>query len=79
MLSKCNHFILTNSSFGYWSYLLNIIRDNDIDNTYCFFPDKFFMNQSRYGKYNKKIINSYFRKMNVFLYSTSHLLIMFQK
>ena len=32
------------------------------------------MNQSRYGKYNKKIINSYFRKkMNVFLYSTNSL------
>ena len=74
MLSKCNHFILTNSTFGYWSYLLNIINTNKIENTYCFFPDKFFLDNSRYSKFNNKIIQSYFRKnMNVFLYSTNSL------
>ena len=73
MLSKCDHFILTNSTFGYWSYLLNIINNN-VKNTYCFFPNKFFLNESRHGKFNDKIIKSYFRKnMNVFLYSTNSL------
>lgn len=74
MLSQCDHFILTNSTFGYWSYILNIIKNNNIKNTYCFFPDTFFLHDSEYGKYNNKIINSYFKNnMNVFLYSTSSL------
>ena len=71
LLSKCDHFILTNSTFGYWSYLFNLINNDNINNTHCFFPDKYFLDDTHFERYNKKLISSWFnKKMKLYLYST---------
>ena len=74
LLSKCDHFILTNSTFGYWSYILNLISRDKIEETYCFFPDKYFLDNTYHERYNKKLISSWFNnKMKIYTYSTDTL------
>ena len=71
LLSKCDHFILTNSTFGYWSYLFSLINIDNINNIHCFFPDKYFLDNTYHERYNKKLISSWFnKKMKLYLYST---------
>jgi hypothetical protein len=52
LMSMCNHFIISNSSFSWWSYWLSTNKDKKI-----IYPSEWFTNKSKNDNYLKLLFN----------------------